>query len=178
MEEGLSPCPTTAREPHSFRELSLPTCTCISLSEDVVCPFYVIHAFLRLNAYCWNKVITSIIGEDRRLNGISEGSSVVHPEEISKSLSLVQRSGSRAWPLNAEPSSLTREAKEALEEDFKHLLDRSAFSWEQRRKMAICDFMSKETLNLGRPDLPAVIRPGVHSYSKCLFIKTPHYCTL
>ena len=31
--------------------------------------------------------------------------------------------------------------------------------------------MSKETLNLGRPDLPAVIRPGMHSYSKCLLNK-------
>ncbi|MCJ1303723.1 hypothetical protein MMC08_006533, partial [Hypocenomyce scalaris] len=56
--------------------------------------------------------------------------------KTSRSLSLVQKGGSWAWPLNAEPSSLTREAKEALEEDFQHLLDRSAFLWEQRRKWA------------------------------------------
>lgn len=133
MNEGI---PTvTAREPNSFRELYLSTFDFIDLREAALSPFYCIHPLLRLNSFCWNKVINNICDEDRRLNGISEGSSVYHVAEIKKSLAVVERGGSLGWGLRFPHSPLTGETQARLEEDFKHLLDQSDSLWEQRKKM-------------------------------------------
>lgn len=134
MDDGIPKA--TAREPNSFRELYLSTFDFINLREAALSPFYCIHPLLRLNSFCWNKVINNICDEDRRLNGISEGSSVYHVAEIKKSLAVVERGGSLGWGLRFPHPPLTEDTQARLEEDFKHLLDQSDSLWEQRKKMA------------------------------------------
>lgn len=129
-----SPRPTpTPLSPKSFRELYIETFSYIDLEQATVSPFYAISNLLRLNCLCWSRVITSIREEDRRINGISD-TTVGHAEEIQKSLSLVQRGGSLGW--RGGDSAKTIETRQALEEDFKHLVQETDFLWESRDKMA------------------------------------------
>lgn len=134
MDEGIPSA--TAREPKSFRELYLSTFDFTDLREAALSPFYCIHPLLRLNSFCWSKVINNICDEDRRLNGISEGTSVYHVAEIKKSLAVVERGGSLGWGIRFPHPPLTEDTQARLEEDFKHLLDQSDSLWEQRKKMA------------------------------------------
>lgn len=123
--------PKTARIPHSFRELYLQTFPYISLPSAVASPFYAIHYLLRLNYITWSQVINGIRDEDRRIQGISD-TTVGHAEEIAKSLSLVRRSGSRAWAGAADP--LAAEVRSALDEDFTYLVEQTRYLWEERSK--------------------------------------------
>jgi hypothetical protein len=81
-------------------------------------------------------VIAAIREEDDRLNEISEAPSTNHIEDIRKSLSVVRRGGSLAWPGGTNPSNLVMQTKADLEEDFHHLLDQTDLVWKNREKKA------------------------------------------
>ncbi len=130
----MSPRPQpTTQTPKSFRELYLETFSHLEIQSVAASPFYTISPLLRLNCFCWGRVITSIRDEDRRINGVSD-TTVGHAEEIKKSLSLVQRGGSIGW--KGDDLRLFKETKTALEEDFQHLMRETELLWETRDKMA------------------------------------------
>ena len=134
-----SPRPaSTLLSPRSFREIYLETFAYLDLAHATVSPFYAISYLLRLNCLCWDKVITNIRDEDRRINGVSD-ITVGHVEEIQRSLSVVQRGGSLGWA--GGESKVT----EALEEDFKHLVEQTDLLWVTRDKMAATRRQKSET---------------------------------
>lgn len=129
-----SPLPPPKRlEAISFRELYIQSLEFVDLEKAVAAPFYAVASLLRLNCFCWNQIITAIREEDHRTNGISD-TSVGHAEEIHKSLDVVKRGGSLGWKCSDE--KVARETQEALEEDFRHLVDQSQLLWDTRDKMA------------------------------------------
>lgn len=119
--------------PKSFRELYLETFACLDVAHATKSPFYAISWLLRLNCLCWDRVITSIRDEDRRINGISD-TTVGHAEEIQRSLAIVQRGGSLSW--RGRDEQLTVETRKTLEEDFSHLVQQTDLLWKTRDKMA------------------------------------------
>ena len=125
--------PRKSRESKSFREIYIESFEFVDLQQVTRSPFYAIAILGRLNCYCWNQIITAIREEDRRINGISD-TSVGHAEEIKKSLAVVERGGSMTWPGRDEP--LTKQTREGLEEDFKHLVDQTDLLWQTRDKIA------------------------------------------
>ena len=125
--------PPKGFEASSFRELYLQSLEFVDLEKAVAAPFYAVASLLRLNCFCWNQIITAIREEDHRINGISD-TSVGHAEEIHKSLDVVKRGGSLGWKCSDE--KLASETREALEEDFRHLVDQSQLLWDTRDKMA------------------------------------------
>ena len=127
--------------PKSFRELYLDSFEFIELEKAVAAPFYAISNLLRLNCFCWDEVIMAIRNEDNRVKGISD-KSVSHSEEIKKSLSTVERAGSLGWRGREDPK--TQEVQEALEEDFKHLVDQTDMMWKTRERMAAVQQKSSE----------------------------------
>ena len=135
------PAPTPL-SPKSFREIYLETFAYLDLAHATVSPFYAISYLLRLNCLCWDKVITNIRDEDRRINGVSD-TTVGHVEEIQRSLSVVQRGGSLGWA--GGESKLTEETRKALEEDFKHLVEQTDLLWVTRDKMAATRRQKSET---------------------------------
>jgi Mg2+ and Co2+ transporter CorA len=122
------------REPKTFRQLYMETFdfSTFSLEEATKSPFYAVQYLLRLNGYCWNEVIQNIREEDERIGDISD-SSVGQVEIISKTLRLIQRGGSLGW--KGADRQHTAEAREKLEEDFRHLKDQAELLWETREKM-------------------------------------------
>ena len=66
-----------------------------------------------------------------------------HAEEIKKSLATVERGGSLAWPGRDDP--LTMKTREALEEDFQHLVDQTDLLWQTRDKLAAIRQTNSET---------------------------------
>ena len=66
-----------------------------------------------------------------------------HAEEIQRSLSVVQRSGSRGWQGSEERFVI--EIRDRLEEDFKHLVDQTDLLWLTREKMAATRKQKAET---------------------------------
>ena len=66
-----------------------------------------------------------------------------HAEEIKKSLDTVKRGGSLGWRGREDEKS--KEVQEALEEDFKHLVDQTDLLWKTREKMATIRQKSSET---------------------------------
>ena len=131
-----------ALSPKSFRELYIETFAYLNLDHATVSPFYAISYLLRLNCFCWDKVITNIRDEDHRINGVSD-TTVGHAEEIQRSLSTVQRSGSLGWQGSEEPFVI--ETRQRLEEDFKHLVDQTDLLWQTREKMAATRRQKAET---------------------------------
>lgn len=131
-----------ALSPKSFRELYLETFGYLNLADASASPFYAISYLLRLNCFCWDKVITNIREEDHRINGVSD-TTVGHAEEIRRSLSVVQRSGSLGWRGSEERFVI--ETRKRLEEDFKHLVDQTDLLWETREKMAATRRQKAET---------------------------------
>ncbi|KAH0551635.1 hypothetical protein GP486_007149, partial [Trichoglossum hirsutum] len=115
--------------PKSFRQLYLESFEDLDLDQATASPFYAVHYLLRLNCYCWNLVVNCIRDEDRRINGISD-TSVTHVEEIKKSLSVVKRGGSLGW--RGRDDGRARESREALEEDFQHLVEQTDLLWQAR----------------------------------------------
>lgn len=96
-------------------------------------PFYLASGLFSLNCFCWNQVITTIREEDARVGGISD-TTIGHAEEITKSLSFIERSGSSRWHGSNEKPALDRKAE--LIEDYKHLVDQIKLLWDNRDKMA------------------------------------------
>lgn len=129
-------------EPKPFRELYIESFEFVDLQQATRSPFYAMANLGRLNCFCWNQIITAIREEDRRINGISD-TSVGHAEEIKKSLSIIERSGSLAWPGKDDP--MTKETREGLEEDFKHLVDQTDLLWQTRDKIAAIRQTKSET---------------------------------
>ncbi|KAH0538975.1 hypothetical protein FGG08_004490 [Glutinoglossum americanum] len=125
--------PPDPPEPKSFREVFIESFEDLEIDQATASPFYAIHYLLRLNCYCWSQVIASIRDEDRRINGISD-TSVSHVEEIKKSLAVVKRGGSLGW--RGRDDERARESREALEEDFQHLVEQTDLLWQTRDKMA------------------------------------------
>jgi hypothetical protein len=96
-------------------------------------PFYLASGLFGLNCFCWNQVITTIREEDARVGGISD-TTIGHAEEITKTLSVIERSGSYRWHGRDEKSALDRQAE--LVEDYRHLVDQIKLLWDNRDKMA------------------------------------------
>jgi hypothetical protein len=116
----------------SFRQLYLQSFEFVDLEKATQAPFYAVANLLRINCFCWNQIITTIREEDRRINGISD-TSVGHAEEIKKSLDIVKRGGSLGWKGGDE--NITKDTKEALEEDFTHLVNQTQLLWDTRDQM-------------------------------------------
>ena len=116
----------------TLRELYLETFTYLDHAQAIKAPFYAISPLFRLNYLFWGRVINGIRDEDRKINGISNAT-VDSTEAIQKSLKLVQRGGSLGWPGSNE--RLAVQTQQALEEDFKHLVDQTALLWQTRAKM-------------------------------------------
>ena len=131
-----------ALSPKSFRELYLETFAFVDLAYASASPFYAISYLLRLNCFCWDKVITNIREEDHRINGVSD-TTVGHVEEIQRSLAVVQRSGSLGW--QGSGNQFVIETRGRLEEDFKHLVDQTDLLWQTREKMAATRRQKAET---------------------------------
>lgn len=131
-----------ALSPKSFRELYLETFAFVDLAYASASPFYAISYLLRLNCFCWDKVITNIREEDHRINGVSD-TTVGHAEEIQRSLAVVQRSGSLGW--QGSGNQFVIETRGRLEEDFKHLVDQTDLLWQTREKMAATRRQKAET---------------------------------
>jgi hypothetical protein len=125
--------PPKQMEPISFRELYLQSFEFVDLEKAVAAPFYAISNLLRLNCFCWTRLITAIREEDHRICGISD-TSVGHGEEIKKSLDVVKRGGSLGWKCTDD--AVGKETREALEEDFQHLVEQNDILWQNRGKMA------------------------------------------
>ena len=120
----------------SIRELyieSFEPFEAMNFAEAVKSPFYTISSLFKLNCFCWNQIIEAIREEDFKIRGISN-ISVNHTEYIKRCLSIVERNGTLGWFGREEP--LTRETKEALEEDFKHLVNETDLLWQIRDKLA------------------------------------------
>ena len=66
-----------------------------------------------------------------------------HAEEIQRSLSVVQRSGSLGW--QGSDDRFVIETRKRLEEDFKHLVDQTDLLWQTREKMAATRRQKAET---------------------------------
>ncbi|KAI9815763.1 MAG: hypothetical protein M1827_002159 [Pycnora praestabilis] len=123
-----------AREPQSLRELYLSTFDFIDISEAAKSPFYAVHEILRINTYCWSRVITVVKAEDKRQEAIST-EHVEHVEELEKSIRFVRRGGSLGWQFDAA-DAITTQCKDYLEEDLTHLKEEVDILWERRRRMA------------------------------------------
>ena len=66
-----------------------------------------------------------------------------HAEEIKKNASLVSRGGSTTW--KGAEEKWTQEAKQALVEDFQHLVGQTDLLWDNRDKMAAIRQRRSET---------------------------------
>ncbi|TVY86875.1 hypothetical protein LAWI1_G008050 [Lachnellula willkommii] len=129
-----SPRPaSTTLKPKSIRELYLESFEYLDLAQAAASPFYATSSLFRINCFCWNQIITTIREQDRLINGISD-TSVGHVEEIKRSLAIVQRGGSFVWAGKDEKA--TKESKEALQEDFQHLVEETDLLWQTRSKLA------------------------------------------
>lgn len=135
----------------TFRELYLETLKYLDLEQAVQAPFYAFHYLFRLNYLCWNQIVTTVHDEDKRVRGISD-SNIGHAEEISKTLNLIRRCGSRGWRHGgdfafaqedsfcvSEPdaklgSHKMRECQRDLQEDFQNLVKQTNMIWENREK--------------------------------------------
>ncbi|TVY39146.1 hypothetical protein LSUB1_G004932 [Lachnellula subtilissima] len=129
-----SPRPaSTTLKPKSIRQLYLESFEYLDLAQATTSPFYATSNLFRINCFCWNQIITAIREQDRLINGISD-TSVGHVEEIKRSLAIVQRGGSFVWAGKDEKA--TKESKEALQEDFQHLVEQTDLLWQTRSKLA------------------------------------------
>lgn len=134
--------PLTTLSPVSLREKYLETFAFLDLHHATLSPFYAVSYLFRLNCLFWTQVITSIRDEDRRIHGISD-TTIGHVEEIQKSLRCLQRGGSSGWPGRDTPKAV--ETRQALEEDFKHLIGQTDLLWQTRAKMAAVKQHQSET---------------------------------
>lgn len=126
----------------SFRELYIGSLGDINLQDAVASPFFTVHYLLRLNRHCWHQIIQAICNEDRRIHGISD-TSVGHSEDIKDSLAIVKRGVSLSWKGADNPSAL--QCKEALEEDFKSLVEQMDTLWQTREKLSTIRQQRSET---------------------------------
>lgn len=117
----------------SYRELYIQSFSFVDLSKLADSPFFAISNLLLINYYCWNEIISRIREEDHRIGGISD-TSTGHTEDIKKSLSVVQRSGSLGWKGNETAQAV--DMRNRLEEDFKHLVNETDLLWKARDNLA------------------------------------------
>ncbi|KUJ08650.1 uncharacterized protein LY89DRAFT_676565 [Mollisia scopiformis] len=128
-----SSLPPIRPEFKSFRQLYLDSFDYVNLDYAVKSPFILVSSLFGLNCFCWNQVITTIREEDARVGGISD-TTIGHAEEITKTLSAIERGGSYKWHGKDEQPAQARKAE--LIEDYNHLVDQIKLLWETRDKMA------------------------------------------